>query len=135
MRRPDLLTDALYSTMKDRLANDASLNQIIVEWIGKLNYKELKDIVDAEGVPVNLIYNIEDIFNDPHYKARNNIVEMDHPTLGTIKMPGIVPVFSATPGEIKWVGPELGAYNKEVYQGLLGLSDQELEVLKSEEVI
>jgi len=135
MNRPDLLTNPLYCTMQDRVENDTSLNQIIVDWIEKLNYKELKDVMDAAGVPVNLIYNIEDIFNDPHYQARNNIVEMDHPTLGTIKMPGIVPAFSETPGEIKWVGPELGAHNTEVYQGLLGLSEQDLQVLKSEGVI
>jgi formyl-CoA transferase len=135
MNRPDLLANPLYMTMKDRLNNDASLDQIVKEWISLLDYEELKSIVDREGVPVNLIYNIEDIFNDPHYKARENIVEMPCPKLGTIKMPGIVPKFSETPGEIKWAGPELGAHNEEVYKELLGLSSEELAALKGEKII
>lgn len=135
MNRSDLLTQPLYSTMKDRVANDASLDKIVRDWIAALDYAELKEIVDREGVPVNLIYSIADIFEDPHYAARNNIIEMPHPVLGTIKMPGIAPKFSSTPGEVKWVGPELGAHNEEVYCGLLGLSAEQLAVLKSEGVI
>lgn len=135
MGRSDLLTHPLYSTMQDRVANDASLDQIVRDWIASMDYIDMKEIVDKEGVPVNLVYSIEDIFNDPHYQARENIVEMPHAALGTIKMPGVVPKFSATPGEIKWVGPELGAHNDEVYKELLGLSNEEYEALKSERVI
>lgn len=135
MNRPDLLTNPLYATMKDRVANDASLDSIVRSWMGSLNYQDLKEITDREGVPVSLVYSIEDIFNDPHYQARHDIVEMPDANLGTIKMPGVTPVFSATPGEIKWTGPELGAHNKEIYQGLLGVSDEKLQALKSEGVI
>lgn len=135
MQRPDLLTNPLYATMKDRVANDASLDVIVREWIGGYNFAALKEIVDKEGVPVNLVYSIEDCFNDPHYKDRNNIVDMPHPTLGSIKMPGITPVFSETPGEIKWVGPELGAHNTEVYQEILGLSTADIDALKAEGII
>jgi formyl-CoA transferase len=135
MQRPDLLTNPLYATMQDRVANDASLDQIVRAWIASFDYEELKPIVDKAGVPVNLIYSIADIFSDPHYAARHNIVEMPHPSLGSIKMPGIVPRFGVTPGEIKWAGPELGAHNQEVYQGLLGLSLDEIAALKSEGVI
>ncbi len=135
MNRPDLLTNPLYSSMKERLANDNSLDDIVRTWIASLDYEKLKGIVDKEGVPVNLVYSIEDIFNDSHYAARENIVEMPHPTLGTIKMPGIVPKFSRTPGEIKWVGPPLGAHNEEIYNGLLGLTAEKISELKSEGVI
>ena len=135
MKRPDLLINELYSSMKARLVNDNSLDDLVRAWIASLDYEELKRIVDKEGVPVNLVYNIEDIFNDSHYAARENIVEMPHPTLGTIKMPGIVPRFSRTPGEIKWVGPALGAHNGEIYNGLLGLSTEKIDELKSEGVI
>ena len=135
MNRPDLLINPSYATMKDRVANDASLDAIVREWIAGFDLAELKEIVDKEGVPVNLVYNIEDCFNDPHYQARQNIVEMPHPTLGSIKMPGIVPVFSETPGEIKWAGPELGAHNFEVYQEVLGLNTADIEALKAEGII
>jgi formyl-CoA transferase len=91
--------------------------------------------VDEAGVPVNLVYSIADIYEDPHYAARENIVEVPYNRMGTIKMPGIVPKFSETPGEIKWAGPDLGAHNLEVYQGLLGLTVSEIEALKTEGVI
>lgn len=135
MQRPELLENPLFATMKARVENDPAIDAIVSEWIGSLTYKELKETVDREGVPVSLVYDAEDIFNDPHYAARGNIVEMPHPTLGTIKMPGITPVFSETPGEIKWVGPRLGEHNQQVYAELLGLGDEQLQELKAKEVI
>lgn len=135
MERPDLLTNPLFATMKARVENDPAIDAMVAEWIHSLDYIELKEIVDREGVPVSLVYDAADIFNDPHYAARGNIVEMPHPTLGTIKMPGITPVFSETPGEIKWVGPGLGEHNREIYAELLGLDDTQLQELNNKGVI
>ncbi|GEO27326.1 CoA transferase [Alicyclobacillus acidoterrestris] len=135
MNRPDLLENPLYSTMKARLENDGALDDIIRDWFGSIEYEDVKRIADREGVPVSLVYSIEDIFSDPHYAARDNIIEMSHPTFGTIKMPGIVPKFSETPGEIKWIGPKLGEHNQEVYTGLLGLNAVQIEELKTKGVI
>lgn len=135
MERPDLLTNPLFSTMKARVENDPAIDAIVREWIGAYDYNSLKEIVDREGVPVSLVYSADDIFSDPHYQARENIVEMPHPTLGSIKMPGIVPKFSETPGEIKWVGPALGAHNQEVFAELLNLGADKLEELKGKGII
>lgn len=129
------MTNPLYETMRARVTNDNSLDKIVSDWIGSKEYIELKEIVDNAGVPVNLVYSIEDIFADPHYAARNDIVEMSHPVLGTIKMPGITPVFSETPGEIKWVGPQLGEHNDAIYEGLLGFSQSVCAELHAERVI
>lgn len=133
MKRRDLLEK--YSKNVDRLRDDEYIDSIVREWIGQMDYIEMKEIVDREGVPVNLIYSIEDIFNDPHYQDRNNIVELDHPLFGTIKMPGITPVFSETPGEIKWIGPEIGQHNEEIIKGLIGLSDDEYLALLDKKII
>jgi formyl-CoA transferase len=135
MNRPDLLTDPLYCSMRNRVANDVSLDEIVRLWVASLDYAELKAIVDREGVPVNLVFSIADIFTDPHYAAREDILEMPHPVLGTIKIPGICPKFSETPGEVKWVGPELGAHNEEVFCGLLDLDKSRLESLRAEGII
>ncbi|WP_249599416.1 CoA transferase, partial [Peribacillus frigoritolerans] len=75
------------------------------------------------------------IFEDPHYQARENILEVDHPRLGKIKVPGIVPKFSETPGRIRHRAPELGEHNKQVYGEELGLSEEELTNLKAKGVI
>ena len=78
---------------------------------------------------------MKDIFEDPQYAARNDILEVPCEEFGKIKMPGICPVLSETPGEVKWAGPKLGAYNDEIYKGLLGLSDAEIESLKNKKII
>lgn len=135
MQRPDLLTNPLFISMRARVENDPAIDAIIREWIYSLDYTVLKEIVDREGVPVSLVYNAEDIFHDPHYAARENIVELPHPTLGTIKMPGIMPKFSETPGEIKWVGPCLGEHNAEVYEEFLGFGKDKLNELKAKGII
>jgi formyl-CoA transferase len=135
MGREDLLSEPLYATMRDRVTNNASLDVIVRDWVKSRDYPEVKEICDREGVPLSLIYSIEDIFNDPHYAARDNIVELPDPGLGSIKMPGIVPKFSKTPGAIKWTGPALGQHNGEVYKKLLGLGDADLAALEEEKII
>lgn len=124
-----------FKTMKDRVQNDAELDFIVREWIHRYTYKDLKAIVDKEGVPVSLVYDAADIFEDPQYAYRNNIVEVPYEPLGTIKMPGIVPIFSETPGEIKWAGPKLGEHNAEVYKEWLGLDSSDLDNLKEQGII
>jgi formyl-CoA transferase len=128
MNRRDLLEK--FSKNRERLKEDTFMDQLVSEWVSNLKFNELKEIVDREGVPVNLIYSIEDIFNDPHYEARNNIIEMSDPIFGKIKMPGVTPVFSETPGSVEWVGPELGAHNNEIFKGLLDLNDELINELK-----
>ncbi len=72
---------------------------------------------------------MKDIFEDPQYKARNDILEIPCEEFGSVKMPGIFPVLSETPGEVKWAGPKIGAHNREIYGGLLGKNEEELRAL------
>ncbi|MDR1241808.1 MAG: CoA transferase [Deltaproteobacteria bacterium] len=135
MGRADLLTDPLYENMAARLRNDASLDALVRAWVGSMGYDELQAIVDAAGVPTNLVNSMADIFADPHYAARENILDVPHPEFGSIKMPGIVPRFVHNPGAVKWSGPELGQHNAEVYGELLGLDAARLVELKEQGVI
>jgi formyl-CoA transferase len=133
--RPELLDDPRFATNADRVRHDAVLQEILVAWFAGLPYAEARARLDAAGCPVSPVYSIADIAADPHYQARENFVEVTHPTLGTLKMPGIVPKFSQTPGAVAFAGPELGAHNAEVLQGLLGLSAEELTRLRAEGVV
>ena len=96
---------------------------------------ELQTLLDECGVPMSPIYSIEDIFNDPQYKARENIVEVKHPRLGKVKIPGVVPKFSETPGSIRDIAPDLGDHNDEILHGLLGYSEEEIAELKAQNII
>ncbi|WP_024955832.1 CaiB/BaiF CoA transferase family protein [Sulfurospirillum arcachonense] len=133
MNRRDLLEK--FTLNKTRLENDVYINGLVNDWVMSLSYEELKTISDKEGVPVNLIYSIEDIMNDPHYKARQNIISMPHKSFGEIQMPGITPVFSETPGEVKWSGPELGEHTDEVLSSLLHKTQEQIASLKEAGII
>jgi crotonobetainyl-CoA:carnitine CoA-transferase CaiB-like acyl-CoA transferase len=63
------------------------------------------------------------------------LLETEIEGIGTVKMPGLVPKLSETPGQVEWYGGPLGAHNEEVYGGLLGLSTEEIERLSEEGVI
>jgi formyl-CoA transferase len=133
--RSDLLEDSRFNTNSARVKNNALVEEIVIDWMSKHDYKELKSIMDEAGVPVSLVYSMEDIFADPHYAAREDIIEVAHPNFGTIKIPGIVPKLSATPGKIKWIGPDMGAHNEDIYQDLLGISPADIDALKEKGVI
>jgi formyl-CoA transferase len=135
MGREDLLTDPRYYTNSERLKHDDEMQAIVTEWIASHTQAEVLRILDEAGVPISPIYSIADIFEDPQYQARENIVEVDHPRLGKIKVPGVVPKFSRTPGAIRSRAPELGEHNEAIYMQELGLSREELDALKSEGII
>jgi crotonobetainyl-CoA:carnitine CoA-transferase CaiB-like acyl-CoA transferase len=69
-------------------------------------------------VPSSSIYSAADILNDPQYKARDMILSAILPDGVPIAMPGITPKLSATPGEVRWLGPAIGAHTDEVLAGL-----------------
>lgn len=133
--RGDLLEDERFNTNGARVKNNALVEEIVGEWMSQRDYQEIKAILDEAGAPISLVYSMKDIFEDPHYAARENILELPHPDFGTIRMPGIVPKLSATPGQVKWVGPKLGEHNKEVYGELLGLDGKCLDALKESGII
>ncbi len=69
--------------------------------------------LDAADVPAGRIYSVADIVADPHYLARDMILEAELPGGVPVKMPGIVPKLSETPGEVSWQGPALGEHTDE----------------------
>jgi crotonobetainyl-CoA:carnitine CoA-transferase CaiB-like acyl-CoA transferase len=81
------------------------------------------------------IYSVTETMHDEQYGAREMILETEIKEIGSVKMPGLVPKLSATPGRVEWYGGSLGAHNEDIYRGLLGLSTEELERLSKEGVI
>lgn len=133
MNRPDWLPK--YAKVKERLAEPEPIMDAVTEWIAERTWEEVKTRCDETGVPVCKVMSMKDIFEDPHYKFRENILEVPCEEFGTIKMPGICPVMTETPGEVKWAGPQLGSYNQEIYKDLLGMSNKEIKELKEEKII
>ena len=134
MGRPELGSADRYGPRDNRLAARNEVNGIVADWVASLDCAEVIARCDAAGTPASLLYSIADIFDDPQYAARENIRTLDS-RVGAVAVPGVVPKLSATPGEIKWLGEGLGAHNTEILGGLLGLSGDELEKLRAEDVI
>lgn len=135
MNREDMLTDERYHTNSIRLTRFDEVNGIVSDWVKTKTKDELQLLLDESGVPMSPIYSIKDIFEDPQYKARENIVEVDHPRLGKVKIPGIVPKFSETPGSIRQIAPELGEHNEEILKKLVELDEGTIASLKEKKVI
>ena len=93
------------------------------------------DAFEAGEAAIAPIYSIADIFDDPQYAERGTIATVEHPVLGPVRMPNVIPRLSETPGRIEHPGPDLGSANRDVYEGELGLSAAEIEALKAGGII
>ncbi len=132
--RTDLLDDPRMATPTSRYEHKDYLNAIITEWTSKHTKQEAMDIIAKADVPAGALLDVGDITNDPQYLKRGMIVEVDHKDHGKLKLPGFAPRMSENHLEYK-VSPGLGENNKDVYQGILGLTDEEIENLKNAKAI
>ncbi len=135
MQRPDMLNDPGLDTHAKRWDRVEELNDIVGGWIKSTPIDELTHALDEAGVPYAIALTIADIMEHPHYAARNNIVSVEHPTLGPIKMQGVVPHFSGMPAAEVKPAPQVGQHNEEVYLGDLGMTPQEYDDLKREGIL
>lgn len=133
--REDLIEEPWFADHTGRLEHADELDEAIGLWIGARTAMEVMDAFEEMEGAIAPIYSIADIFDDPHYQARETIATVEHPKLGPLRMQNVVPRLSLTPGTIRHPGPELGEHNREIYVGELGLGEAELEELKREEVI
>jgi len=135
MGRPELADDERYATHNARGANQAELDDLIAEWSKGLTSAELEDLLNRHSVPNGKIYTAPDMLADAHFAARKAIVTVAHPQLGDFPMQNVVPKLSDTPGEVRWVGPELGEHTDEVLAEALDLDEAARSALRDAGVI
>lgn len=136
MGRPELASDARYSNHTARGAHQEELESLIAEWAGGFSHEELTALLDRHSVPNSPVSSIEDIFDDPQLQAREMLVDVPDDRLGSVIQPGIVPKLTRSAGGIGWSGPlQPGSHNRDVYGGLLKLSDEELQHAKEQGAI
>ena len=135
MERNDLADDERYSTHHARGINQKELDELISEWTKEFNTDELLALLEENGVPAGKIYRAPDMLADPHYLARNTVIEIEHPEYQNLKMQNVFPRFSETPGRVNWPGPAMGQHNEGIYKELLEYDEEKIERLKREGVI
>ena len=91
-------------------------------------------LVEA-GILAGPVNTVTEAIVDPQIKARNMIVDIEQPGIGTVPVSGIVVKMSETPGSIDAPSPTIGQHNREIYCDLLGYSEEKLAGLKEEGVV
>lgn len=132
--RSDLADDPELVHNDGRAKRSDELDEIIGNWCSQHDLKHVLETLENADVPSGKIFDVVDIVNDIHYKARDMIQEQKLSGGETLLVPGIVPKLSKNPGQTLWLGPDLGEHTHEVL-GSLGLSDEELKSLKQSGVI
>ena len=128
-RAPELRSNA------GRVAHAGMLDEAIGAWAAARTAEAVAAVLEAAEVPFGPVYSIADIARDPQYRARGMILDVSHPRLGRVAMPGITPVLAETPGTVRWPGPGLGADTDAVLRELAGLSAVEIARLRADGVV
>jgi succinyl-CoA:(S)-malate CoA-transferase subunit B len=135
MGQSELADASRWGTIEARLAERETVNQVVSTWTASRTQAEVLAQCKEGQVPCGPIHNVADIFDDPQYAARENVVKFTDRHGDEISMPGVLPRLSVTPGGIDHLGPTLGEHNREVYIDRLGLSASEFDALQSAGVV
>ncbi len=129
-----LLRDPKFSTNEARVQHAADLDTAIAGAIASRTLDENLEIIARDSLTAVAVQTVADTERDPHWQARQLLVDVQNGA-ESVHMHSVVPRMSATPGEIRWTGGELGQHNHEVYASELGLEEPELQRLRTEGVI
>jgi succinyl-CoA---D-citramalate CoA-transferase len=136
MERPDLATDERYATHTARGEHQTELDDLISAWTKGYTVEALEALMAEAGIPAGRMYGPEDMLTDAQFKARESLVEIDHPRWGKLPMQNVFPKLSGTPGSIRRVATQApGEDNHDIYSHRLGLSVSELTDLTQRGVI
>jgi len=124
MARPDLAE--AFGEQAKRKDNCQTIDRLVAQWTGSLDREDLLDRCVAAELPIGPINDIADIFADPQFAARGNMVTLEVPGIGPITVPAVLPRLSDTPGRVEHLGPELGADTEAVLADWLGMSQDEI---------
>jgi formyl-CoA transferase len=116
--RPDVSDDPRFKHNDGRAAASDELDEILGGWSASVNLTDALDILEAAAVPASGINSVAEVFEDEQLKARGAI---EHYVLQSgldLYMPAAVPKLTKTPGETRWLGPELGAHTREILERL-----------------
>jgi crotonobetainyl-CoA:carnitine CoA-transferase CaiB-like acyl-CoA transferase len=134
--QPELAQDERFSTHTARGLNAVELDGIIDDWTQTKTIAEVDQLMEASAVPAGGLYRAPEMLKDPHFIAREAIIDTPTEQWPDLKMQNVFPKMSKTQGEVRWTGPQtLGEHNENVYTSLLGLSKAELAELKNKSII
>jgi crotonobetainyl-CoA:carnitine CoA-transferase CaiB-like acyl-CoA transferase len=129
--RADLAVDPRFKEARTRTKNEDAVDEAISAWTRTHDLVEIEELLRGADVPASRVFTLEDIFDDPHYRAREMLVSVPDAELGTIAMIAPVPKLSGTPARIKWAGRRTGEDTDRVLRELGDFTDAELARLEA----
>jgi formyl-CoA transferase len=131
MGRPELGEDERYATHIARGINQTELDNLIDDWTQTLTVDQLEEITTRYSIPAGRVYRAPEMLADPHFQAREAIIEVETEKFGKLKMQNAFPKLSKTPSGVRRAAPSApGQHNAEIYGELLGLDEAKLAQLK-----
>jgi crotonobetainyl-CoA:carnitine CoA-transferase CaiB-like acyl-CoA transferase len=131
----DLPKDPRFATATERPKNIPWLIDVMTAWFRERPFEKAVAALKQADIPHSPIMSMADIYDDPHYAARNMLLDVPVEGLGTFTQPGVIPKLSLTPGQVTHSGAQMGAHTDEILSGLLGMSAGEIAALRAEKVI
>jgi formyl-CoA transferase len=132
---PEAADDPRFQTAASRVAHVDEIDAIVGGWIAMRTLDEvLAAFAEYEGA-IAPVYDVGQIFADPHFQARRDVIEVPDAELGRVRMQNVFPVMSRTPGEVRHAGARLGEHNDAILKGELGLGDDALAAMKQQGII
>ncbi|WP_304186340.1 CaiB/BaiF CoA-transferase family protein [Phenylobacterium aquaticum] len=135
MGQPDLARDPRFVDHAARGTHQTELDGIVAAWTRTFTLADLLTLLEEKGIPSGRVFRAPDMLEDPQYKAREAIIETEHPVFGMIKMQNAFPRLSETPGKVRWPGPTLGQHTDAVLGALPGVDAKRLAALRAKGVI
>ena len=133
MGQPELGDDPRFASAMARVENQDVLDDLIGQWTSGMNLHELSELLHQCDVPASKVFTMADIFQDPHFKARESIVRVPHDALGLVALAAPAPRLSMTPGEVRHAGRQVGADTCEVLASVGGYSQSDIDQLLQSE--
>ena len=133
--QPDLPKEPRFARATERPKHIPEIITMMTGWFHARPFDKAIAELKAADIPHAPIMSMADIFADPHYRARDMIIDVPDETLGTLPQPGVVPKLSLTPGRVTHAGAAIGRHTDDVLSSLLGLSAAEIAQLRAEHVI
>lgn len=135
MQQPEIVEDVRFNTTIERSKHHEELDELIASWTSSCDLRQLERVLVNANVPATRVFTMADIFNDPHFKAREMLAEVPDETFGNVTMANVVPRLSHTPGTLRLAGGEIGRDTIRVLNDLLGISAAEIQDLRAQGVV
>ncbi len=131
----ELPRDPRFASAEKRPKHIAVILDLMTQWFAERPFDKAVSELKGHDIPHSPVMSMADIFADPHYRAREMIVDVPAEGVGALPQPGVVPKLSLTPGRITQAGASLGRHTDEILSGLLGLSTDEIATLHAAGVV